>query len=92
MKSCNRVLIEEEEGSDIFDTDLSCDRAGEKEEERSKLDGEQALQIDGNVAADTGDAQNNGTDKEEEEATSKEEMGGIFIYDPHAKNERMHKD
>jgi len=25
-------LIEEEEGSDIFDTDSSCDRAGEEEE------------------------------------------------------------
>jgi len=40
-------LIEEEEGSDIFDTDSSCDRAGEEEENvlqrlnaRSKLDGE----------------------------------------------------
>lgn len=79
-------LIEEEEGSDIFDTDSSCDRAGEEEDERSKLDGEQALQLDGNVGtADTGDAKHDGADKEEEEATSKEEMGGILVYDSYAK-------
>jgi hypothetical protein len=79
-------LIEEEEGSDIFDTDSSCDRAGEEEDERDKLDGEQALQLDGNVEpADAGDAKHDGADKEEEEATSKEEMGGILVYDSYAK-------
>ena len=44
----------EEEGSDIFDTDSSCEGAGEEEDGRAKLGGDQTLKLDGDVMVDDG--------------------------------------
>ena len=76
----------EEEGSDIFDTDSSCDGAGEEEDGRAKLGGEQTLKLDGDVMVDDGNGKTGEAAKEDEEAaTSKEEMGGVLVYDSYAK-------
>lgn len=76
----------EEEGSDIFDTDSSCEGAGEEEDGAAKLDGDKTLKLDGTVMVDDGKGKTGEAAKEdEEEATSKEEMGGVLVYDSYAK-------
>ena len=81
-------LNEEEDGSDIFDTDSEscCGGADDREGDRAKLDGDQALKLDGGVGVNAGNGETGEAVKEdEEEATSKEEMGGVLVYDSYAK-------